>query len=229
MRVKRLLIVAIMLIALSAATAYAQPTGAKVTQGAQERGTVSITPGNATAAGGNITPVNLTSKTITEAWHGFYGQIVGNITLEDSAGFRMYAWAFNQTGGEMFASRSNAVSWAVIAAHNDCTIDQDLTGTGSDRTNMTFTPSANTAFTVGGVPIGANSACTTYTYVNNASQAADFEEVILFDNSTNTSVYTCLLELDTTGFDGGAYDFQIIVPDNRTTAVETYYFYAELS
>lgn len=229
MKANKFVIAAILLLAISAVAAYAQPEGAKVTLGTEERGNVSITPGNATAAGGNITQINLSTRTITEAWHGFYGQMQGNITLEDSAGFRMYAWLFNTTGGEMYASRSNAVSWGVIAAQNDCTIDEDLTGTGSDRTNLTFTPSSNTAFSVGTVNIGAGTACTTYTYVNNASQAVDFEEVILFDNSTNTSVYAGLLELDTTGFDGGAYDFQIIVPDNRTTAVETYYFYAELS
>lgn len=227
MRVNRLLIVAIVLIALSAATAYALPTGAKVSAGAQERGTANIAPGNAPAAGGNITPVNLTSKSITEAWHGFYGQMQGNITLEDNAGFRMYAWAFNTSGGEVFASRNNSINWAIIGPRNDCTTDEALTGTGSDRTNLTFAQSANTAFTVGGTNIGANSACTTHTYVNNASQVVDFEEVIL--NSTTSIVYTGLLELDATGFDGGAYDFQLIVPDNRTSAVETYYFYAELS
>ena len=225
---KSLLLVAfIIMLGASALAAYAEPEGANVVLGTEERGNITITPGNATAAGGNITPVNLTSTTITEAWHGFYGQVAGNITLEDSAGFRMYAWAFNATGGEVYASRSNAVAWATIAAENDCTTDEALTGTGSDRTNLTFTPSANTVFNVGTTVIAAGSACATNTYVNSTAQAATFEEVILDD--TANIVYTGLLENNAQGFDNGNYDFQIIVPDNRTTAVETYYFYAELS
>ena len=229
MRINKLVIVAIMLLAISAAAAYAQPLGAQVAIGLEERGNVTgFTPGSAPAAGGNITNINITGFTITESWHGFYGQIRANssIVLEDSAGFRMYAWAFNASGGEIYASRSNAVTWATIAAQNDCTTDEALTGTGSDRTNLTFTPSANTLFNVGTVTIGAGTACTTNTYVNSAPQAATFEEVILTD--TVNSVYAGLLEVDSTGFDNGAYDFQIIVPDNRTSVVETYYFYVEL-
>jgi hypothetical protein len=226
-RINKFVLAAIMIFAISAVAAYAEPEGAIVTLGVEERGNVSQAPGNATAAGGNITNVNLTATTITEAWHGFYGQIAGNISLEDSAGFRMYAWAFGATGGEVFASRSNAVAWATIAAENDCTTDEALTGTGSDRTNLTFTASSNSAFTVGTTNIAANSACSTHTYVNSTAQAVDFEEVIL-DDTTNI-VYTGLLENNAQGFDNGNYDFQIIVPDNRTSAVETYYFYAELS
>ena len=228
MNKKSLLLVAfIIMLGASALAAFAEPQGALVTLGVEERGNLSQNPGNATAAGGNITNVNLTATTITEAWHGFYGHIDGNITLEDSAGFRMYAWAFGATGGEVFASRSNAVTWGTIVAENDCNTDQALTGTGSDRTNLTFTASSNTAFTVGTANIAANSACATNTYVNSTAQAATFEEVILDD--TANIVYTGLLENNAQGFDNGNYDFQIIVPDNRTSVVETYFFYAELS
>ena len=230
MRLNKLIMVAIFMLAISAAFAYAQPSCASITAGADERGNISCTnQGNATAAGGNLTEINVTVTSITEAWHGFYGQITSNstLTLEDAAGFRMYSWNFTISGGEIYASRSNGVNWATIAAENDCTTDEALTGTGSDRTNLTFAPSSNSAFEVGTVAIAAGSACSTHTYVNSSAQAATFEEVIL-DDTTNI-VYAGLLESDSQGFDNGNYDFQIIVPDNRTSAVETYYFYAELS
>jgi len=229
-RVNKFVILAIFVLVISAATAYAQPSCASIVAGPDERGNASCaTQGNATAAGGNVTYINVTVQSITEAWHGFYGQITGNstLTLEDSAGFKMYEWNFTVSGGAIYASRSNAVNWATIAAENDCTTDEALTGTGSDRTNLTFAPSSNSAFTVGTVPIAANTACSTHTYVNSTAQAATFEEVIL-DDTTNI-VYAGLLESDAQGFDNNNYDFQIIVPDNRTAAVETYYFYAELS
>lgn len=230
MRVNKFVILAIFVLVISAATAYAQPSCASIVAGPDERGNVScVNQGNHTAAGGNITYINVTVQSITEAWHGFYGQITNNsqLTLEDAAGFRMYAWNFTISGGEIYASRSNAVNWATIAAENDCTTDEALTGTGSDRTNLTFAPNANSAFEVGTVPIAAGSACATNTYVNSSAQAATFEEVILTD--TTNIVYAGLLEADAQGFDNGNYDFQIIVPDNRTATVETYFFYAELS
>ena len=230
MRINKLVFVAILILIASAAAAYAQPTCASITAGPDERGNIScVNQGNHTAAGGNMTEINVTVTSITEAWHGFYGQITSNstLTLEDSAGFRMYSWNFTISGGEIYASRSNAVNWATIAAENDCTTDEALTGTGSDRTNLTFAPNSNSQFEVGTVVIAANSACSTHTYVNSTPQAVTFEEVIL-DDTTNI-VYAGLLESDAQGFDNGNYDFQIIVPDNRTSAVETYYFYAELS
>jgi len=229
-RINKFVILAIMMIAISATAAYAQPSCASITAGPDERGNASCaTQGNHTAAGGNITNINVTVQSITEAWHGFYGQITNTstLTLEDSAGFKMYEWNFTVSGGAIYASRSNAVAWATIAAENDCTTDEALTGTGSDKTSLTFTPASNSAFTVGTVAIAANTACSTNTYVNSTAQAATFEEVILDD--TANIVYAGLLEADAQGFDNGNYDFQIIVPDNRTSAVETYYFYAELS
>ena len=47
-----------------------------------------------------------------------------------------------------------------------------------------------------------------------------FQEVI--------SSYVSLLNDDTTGFDTGSYDFQLIVAESDVQAASTYYFYVEL-
>lgn len=226
-KISLVLITALFLI-VSAAAASAAVKNATVTINAEYAGNdTQPAPGNATAHGGNVTDMDLFSSSITAAWHGFYGEVDGNISLEDAIGNKMYQWAGNESDGEMFASLSNAVNWAVIGPKNNCTADEAYTGTGSDRTNKTFTASSNPAFTVGGTNIAINTACTTYTYVNSAPQAANFSEVIL--NSTTNIVYTGLLENDVTGFDGSTHDFQIIVPDNSTNPVPlTYYFYVEI-
>ena len=221
-------LIAALFLIVSAAAASAAVKNATVTINQEYNGTeAQPVPGNATAGGGNVTDLDLLSESITASWHGFYGEVNGNISLENAAGNKLYQWAGNESGGEMFASLSAAVAWATIQAENDCTTDEAYTGTGSDRVNNTFIASNNTAFTVGGTNIAVSTSCRTNTFVNSAAQTASFEEVIL-DDTTNI-VYTGLLESDVTGFDGSTHDFQIIVPDNRTDPTPLlYYFYVEL-
>lgn len=215
-------VVFVTLLLAFAAAAYAVPLGANVTAGPAETWG-GLTPGSYIAQGGNITPINITGYSQTDAWQGFYGEVTGNLTLRDNSGDQMYAWTLVNLSGEVYASQSNAVTWATIAGEQDCTTDEALTGTGSDRTNRTFTNASLTSWDVGGVTISA--ACQTYTYVNNASQNVSFEEIILDD--TANIVYATKLYADTTGFDANTHDYQMIVPDNTTTATTTYYFYVE--
>lgn len=180
------------------------------------------------AQGGNATSLNASVETQTLAWQGFYGEVIGNVTLRDMNGNQIYSWEQLIENGTVFASRDSNVDFTNITAQNDCTIDEDLTGTGSDRVNKTFTPSNNTEFRIGTSIIVAGTACTAHTYVNNASQSIDFEEIILTDNGGQTSIFATKIENDATGFDGGQHDWQMIVPEYRNETLSTYYFYAEL-
>jgi hypothetical protein len=63
--------------------------------------------------------------------------------------------------------------------------------------------------------------------MQNGSNAL-FQEVVLHDE--HTVVYASVITNDKTGFDNrSTFDFQAIVPENRTSSVGTpYYFYVEL-
>lgn len=206
-------------------SALAMPTGADVqagiptTKGFFAAGTIA-------AQGGNQTELNATTETQTKAWQGFYGEVLGNLTLRSSSG-TLYEW-LGSTTGTVFASRQSSIDWTNITAQNDCTTDESLTGTGSDRVNKTFTQSNNTAFTIAGQTIATGTACTAHTYVNNVSQNAVFEEIIL-SSTGGVSIYATRIDADTTGFDGATHDFQMIVPETRNATTTTYYFYAELT
>jgi hypothetical protein len=46
----------------------------------------------------------------------------------------------------------------------------------------------------------------------------------------NQSIYTGILQLNNVhGFDGQMYNFQLLVPVNRTSGFNQYFFYAELN
>ncbi|MBW3018571.1 hypothetical protein KY329_00090 [Candidatus Woesearchaeota archaeon] len=222
----RLVWILAMMTLVLAGTALADPTLTTVTAGTPEAWGGFAAGNSVTAQGGNITPVNITGYSQTDAWQGFYGEITGGITLRDNSGDQLYNWSLISLTGEVYLSQNNAVTWLAIAGQMICTVDENLTGTGSDRVNNTFTNASLANWDVGGVNITA--ACRTYTYVNNASQAVNFEEIILNDGTTQY-VYATKIYSNTVGYDGVTHDYQIIVPDNTTTATTTYYVYAEFT
>jgi len=178
-----------------------------------------------TALGGANKSINATTETQTLAWQAFYGNVSGNITLETTTGAMFYGWN-DAHNGTVLASRNNSIDFTTLTAQNNCSADQTLTGTGSDRTNLTFTPSSNKLFEIGGITIAANTACTTHTHVNSSKQTTKFEEIIL--QAGTSTIYATTIETNTTGFDGKQHDFQIIVPDYQNSTTSTYYIYVAL-
>ncbi|MEM2915975.1 MAG: hypothetical protein QXT19_01265, partial [Candidatus Woesearchaeota archaeon] len=86
---------------------------------------------------------------------------------------------------------------------------------------------------VGKIEINSSTACSALPFVNGSRQKTTnfFENLILrtATGATNETIYTGLLEVDgTSGFDGGEYNFQLLVPVNKTTGFTTYYLYAEI-
>jgi len=219
-------VLAIMLAIFLVPGVLAAATGASTAAGTPEtRGFFAVT--DVTAVGGAMTNLNASAKTQTVSWQGFFGEVLGNITLSDASGNTLFDWV-NATDGIVMASRDGSVDFTSISAQNNCTIDEDLTGTRSDRINNTFTESNNTAFSVGTTSIAAGSACATHTYINSSAQNNNFEEIILTDDGGTTSIYTTRIEEDLVGFDNQPHDFQMIVPETRNSSTSTYFFYAEL-
>jgi len=218
-------VIAIMLAILLVPGANATPDGAQLDIGTSTTKGF-FAAGIIGAQGGNNTNLNASTETQTEAWQGFFGEVAGNITLQDASGFSMYEWP-DASAGTIFASRDSNVDFTSIAGQTDCTIDEDLTGTNSDRVNNTFTLNTSLiGWSIAGSSI--TSACQTHTYVNSSAQNASFEEIILTDDGGTTSVYATKIEQDTLGFDNQTHDYQIIVPDTLNDTTTTYYMYVEL-
>jgi hypothetical protein len=223
MRNRSVLLGIILVISLSSIAFATEPDGATVTVGTPET-KQPTDPGNVTADGGNITQVNLTAEVSTLAWQGFYGQVTGLITLEDNTGDVLYSWNVTNASGEVLASRNSTIDFTTVSGVTNCSTDEDLTGTGTDRVNNTFT-NGTVSFEIASVSITA--ACNTFTYVNNATQTNRYQEIIL--NATGvTSIYVTKINDTTTSFDGTLQDYQMIVPDFSNTTTSTYYFFVEI-
>lgn len=241
MRVERTTIVlALLLIVtvglMNAWTALADPVNpTALGQVNSSRGTLNTGTQSLEAQAGNVTEVSLNSTTITSSWAGFYGDVTGNITLQNAGGDKFYDWAIASPSGEVFASRSNSITWADVNCSNAGNITSEETALGhsatdADSVTNTFSATNHPSFSIGSNTI---TGCpTTNAYDNTGAQTSRFFNVLLSESDGDT-VYTTLLNASSTGFDGGTYDFELLVGEDghgaAASTTTTYYFYVELN
>ena len=243
------LLIIIILGILTATSAIAEPEGTNVSIGTAETAGFSdpSTPVEVEAYAGNVTELYINSTLVTNRWQGFYGNVSGRIVLDDAYNYSMYDWDIADPTGEIYAANGSTVLWSEIRClnfsgnstepfgFNITDIEEDLMGAEAndiDGVNETFnlTYTDVTGFQVGAVTINTDDECAqTYIYVSDAYQQTDYKEVILTDN--RTIIWTTILEPDgTTGYDGSAWDFQMIVGENGDEVAATnYYFYVEIA
>jgi len=184
-------------------------------------------------SGGIISKINLTASVKNPHWKAFVGWIDGKYTLDDSSGSTIYDWTLASTGGEVYATRTSGIAnWSAIRCANSTEITAEevaLNHSGDDNISSTFTADNNTeTFLVGTTQFQAGDCYSTNTYVGGI-KTTEFEEVLLHD--TSDLIYATILEEDETGFDGTAYDFQMIVPEiaiDGWSGSTSYYLYVEL-
>lgn len=201
------------------------------------------------AVAGNVTQLTVDGLTVTQTWQGYYGNVTGTVTLDDANNNTMYDWSLASPEGEIYASQAQ-VTWTSgnvkcydlelsdVGYSDHVTLSELETSLGLasddiDGVNETFTEGTTyDDFYVGEYHI--NTACPeTQTY--NGSETKDsssFQEVLLYDNTSNEIVYTAILEeVEPTGFNDQPWDFQMLVGEdghNGDTSTTTYYFYVEL-
>lgn len=191
------------------------------------------------AQGGNVTQVNINALTITTSWQGYYGDISGEITLDDAGQNTFYNWSATSVSGEVYATRNDTVTWSEVFCANSTHIGQEETylgqsSTDGDSVTNTYGPADHPDFSIGGRSLGSSQCNTTHAFTNSASQSGDWIQLLLHQNDTNTNniVYATIINDTVTGFDGGTYDFQLLVGENEKAGSQgatTYYFWVELN
>jgi hypothetical protein len=210
------------------------PNGANVTVISSERAS-SDNPENTTAYAGNITSVDISGRSTTQSWQGYFGNVTGTIQLEGANGSVFYNWSASSPSGEVYATRAQEINFATIACASQQTIINEESFIGqnsndSDSVTNTFNSNLHPEFFVGKNQISANSCNATNIFGPSGEQSTSFFEVLLADGAQNI-VYTSILEQDTPGFNSRPHDFQMIVGENghgTDTETTSYYFYVEL-
>ncbi|MGV8169315.1 MAG: hypothetical protein ACP5N3_04635 [Candidatus Nanoarchaeia archaeon] len=231
-----LVFVSFIAITLFTTPVKADPAGATISNNITSTA-ATYTPDDRADAGGTITTMVLTAVQQDDKWKAYVGNISGSLTLDDSNGFTIYSWALgaSEVTGELYVSRDISVAWANINCSSNATMNAEETFLGInsasvDSINRTFNETTHDDIFVAGLTIGQNTCRSTATYVNDTAQsiaAADFPVVLLASGSD--VVFTSPLNQNTLSYRNDSnVDFQIIVPDDVTTASTTYYFYVEI-
>ncbi len=196
---------------------------------------------SAEAIAGNVTEFDISVVTVTQTWQGYYGNITGTITLDDSDGSTFFDWALASPEGEILAA-NETVSWTNIRCFNYTADGGELNLSTYEETlglefddvdgvDETFKAPNHPTFYIGATIIDTNTCNTSHSYVNDSAQTDVFKEVLLYDPDNDIVVYTSLLEEGASGFDNNTHDFQMLVGENGHNAdvqTTTYFFYLEI-
>lgn len=171
--------------------------------------------GNATAGGGNVTMMNLSSVQSTTRWQGYYGNVSGSLSL--GFGSSIFYDFTSAAVGAVFASHNQSFSFGSLSAGSAADVDSVWGfASGPDRAVSIYTGTSSiqgiSAPSVELEPAGSNFNSTILDDGNNAHKAS-------FAFGVNVqSARAC--------FDGTLCEYELMVPVSGT---ETYYFFVAIS
>ena len=217
--------------------ALAVPAGPSITYVSNTTSISNVTNRSADIKG-TITTLTMSANQQDYKWKAYVGNISGGLALDNANGKSIYDWSLTTITGEVFVTRASSVNWNVVGCVNQTVIDSEqsslgMPSTAQDNINSTFNFTNHRSFLVGSV-LNMTGCRSTATYINDAAQVmgpnAFFQEVLLKDNSTNSLIYSTLIENDHQGYTGiDNYDFQMIVAENESNTLPTqYFFFVEL-
>jgi hypothetical protein len=239
-------LVVLLVAAFSTVHIWAVPSGPVITYKGNSTSPLSgraTLENNATITGGVIGIINLDVRQANPHWKAYVGNVTGTYVLEDADNYSIYEWNISTITGEIYATRSSSVTWSEVWCANATHVKQEMsemhhnrTNTPGDMINETFDDDKNDhwGFYIGSRQIAADSCNFSINpWINDSQQSGTdfFEEVVLYDNSTNL-IYTSRIEDNQYGYrnDSLTYDFNMLIPENASPGASRtdYYFFVEL-
>jgi hypothetical protein len=261
MRKIRFLFIIVLAVLLNASLVLAvEPFGANVVNLSSVRAVPDNATG-IPAIAGNVTELTISGFSTTQSWQGYFGNVSGTIQLADASDNVMYNWSLASPKGEIYASTNNSIVWNYVQCLNfnsDGTYEDIATGGVPGGTNLhgtnltileqqfgidagdvdgvneTFTllGSGHNTFYTNNLEFSAGECRNTQIFSNSGHGEEDkFEEVLLYEPTTSSVIFTSILNQDALGFDNNPHDFEMLVLENghlTDTSPTPYYFYVEL-
>ncbi len=206
------------------------------------------------AEAGNVTSLRIMNERATEAWQGYFGNVSGNITLEDSSDNLFYSWQLANPTGEVYAANFTTTNWASVYCINvsqngslltrpdgsvssingsQIELSYGINFTDLDGLNETFTSFWSGTFRTGAITFDSTDGCSRASPYSAGGSGGPWDEVLLSDN--DTLIFTSIIEENQASYKASSEgaDFQMLVLENGHVGSETtttpYYFYVELA
>jgi len=202
------------------------------------------------AQAGNVTQLTIFGEQQTDHWVGYFGNITGEIILDNADNWTMYEWAgITYPEGEVYAANDSVTNWGAIMCINLSSNHPGFNCSGQNEECLNVTE-LETYFgieaddadgfdetfnrTLAMIMIGEKplyNCSKTNLYINDTIQNQnDWNETLLTINNTATVIFTAIIQDDMWGFNNQTWDFQIMVTDDGSDEqATTYYMYIELS
>ncbi len=94
-----------------------QPSGAGLNQISNETMQPDVA-GSQQAIAGNVTLMDVSGYTVTQAWQGYYGNVTGTIQLVDGSDNVLYNWSDASPRGQVYSSTNSTVYWPNVQCFN---------------------------------------------------------------------------------------------------------------
>ena len=175
--------------------------------------------------GGNITYANVTGTVLTDKWASYFGNVSGNITLDDNgANASVYSWSWAlATGGEICLSTASAYDFSTPTVATGANVDTAWAFSGADADSgaNTFAGACTLDFAQGSV-VG-----TQYIDIKGAST---YNSCVIYDGAgaAETDYAFCTALADGLNYNSSTVHYEVMVPTTVGNVLETYYFYVEL-
>lgn len=241
------LVLGILILAVMAPWIVAAPVGPTITHQSYSSGssTSATLVDNSSHTGGTIATANLDVRQQNLHWKAYVGNITGKLVLEDGSNYSIYEWSQTSVQGEVYATRGTSITWANLECANLTELNIEMLAmnhtsayTLVDNITATMDDDKNDhdQFYAGTTNIAADTCNYTINlYLNDTAQSAGqarWEEVVLFQEVENYTVYVSLIDENYWGYHNGTlYDYQILLPEKGEptfTGATSYYFYVEL-
>ncbi|MBW6442647.1 hypothetical protein K0A97_02590 [Patescibacteria group bacterium] len=252
-----LIVSSIVLILSMTPFVFAEIQGAGVEEGSSTTAPIEA-PGSHDAFAGNLTELVLHSFSTTKTWQGYFGNVSGTIRLADASSNIMYNWSQAHPRGQVYASTNGTgIEWLDIMCFNltaagtfgaetpntpggSGLVSQNglnytqlhnmfnIPGYAGDGVNDTFISEDHRVFYTSSLEF--NALCPTAKLLTYEAGEV-FQNVLLYEPTSRSVVFTALLEVEKLGFDNRSHDFQMVVlEDGRGTDIDTttYYFYLDI-
>lgn len=187
---------------------------------------------NDSAVGGNITNLEISGDILTSKWQGYYGNVSGTITLQDSDSNSMIDWDWTAAeGGIVLATTNSSPNWSSafdIASGTNVNTAWSFTTDDTDSATNTFIDT-NESVKISGTEV-TSTACA-YTY--NSTGIGIWQTAVVSGlGDTNADkddyLFAGIISADGNSYNDREIDFQMIVPTPEDGTGDTYEFYIEL-
>ena len=236
------------------------PFGANITPLTNQTAPIA-SPQVHSAIAGNVTLMNISGVSTTQSWQGYFGNVTGTVQLADSNGYAMYNWSNLNPSGQVYTSTADTINWYALQCFNfsatgainsagetpggwnqkgmnltQLQATYGINATDPDSVNNTFSlggTGSHSTFYTASLAFPDTSCNSTRLYdTSGTSVPGRFQEVLQYEPTTNSVIFTSLINNDIPGFDHVTHDFQAMVLVNghgTNTSTIPYYFYAQIT